>query len=113
MKRTPLKRSTKPLARRTRLRPISDKRRNEAATHAEIRESVFARDGHRCQIAKIDGAGECFGPLTYHHVLKASQGGAYTVANGLTACAAHNEMVEDRPYWAHAHGLVKRRGDAA
>jgi 5-methylcytosine-specific restriction endonuclease McrA len=98
---------------RTRIRPISDKKRRQLVANARVRAAVFARDGYRCQIAKIPDAGPCFGELTYHHILKASQGGAYTLDNGLTACSFHNDMVEDRPDWAHANGLVTRRGDAA
>ena len=44
-------------------------------------------------------------------VAKASAGGGYTVANGLTLCAGCNQWVEDEPVHAHSLGLVVRRGE--
>lgn len=69
--------------------------------------AVFARDGFRCQAAGLD-FGECFGSLTPHHLLKASQGGRYTVDNLLTLCSAHNDRVEDYPLRARQLGLVRK-----
>lgn len=96
------------MMRRTPLRPMSKKRAKEMRRNALVREAVFQRDGYRCQ-APAGFAGSCFGPLTFHHLLKASQGGDYTVTNGLTLCAHHNGAVEDHPAEAHALGLVVRR----
>jgi 5-methylcytosine-specific restriction endonuclease McrA len=91
---------------------MSNKRRKEAAARAVIRGEVFQRDGFRCELDGFLGAGRCFGPLTPHHVIKASQGGAYSVENLRTLCAHHNEQLEadaDLARLAEGLGLVKRR----
>lgn len=79
---------------------------------AEIRERVFARDGH-CQLT---GYSPCFGALTPHHRRKASQGGEYSVKNLVTLCAHHNDELEADPELAvigRGLGLVLKAGDTA
>lgn len=106
-----------PLRRKTPLRSTYGTRRSEteAADRFVVRALVFARDGYRCRLADVDGAGRCFGPLTPHHVRKASQGGEYTPANLAVLCAHHNDEIEadaDLAALARTLGLVRRRGDA-
>lgn len=109
---TPIpKAGPKPKATRKRVKPMSDKRRAGISERAAVRAAVFERDGHRCVVHGLPDAGPCHGPLTPHHVRKASQGGAYAVSNLVAACEGHNSAIEDRPDWAHAHGLVLRHGD--
>lgn len=104
---------------RSRLSPMSKKRRASLAERERVRLEVFERDGG-CMFTTYakghelpDGAGWCRGPLTPHHIRKASQGGAYTPENLTTLCAFHNGWVEDFPDLAHRMGLVLRRGEAA
>lgn len=113
MKRSPLRRGG-PLRRRTRLAPMSAKRRASMPARAEVREAVFRRDGGCVLAIWADLAGPCFGPLTFHHRRKASAGGAYSEANGLTLCARHNGWVEDAPSAARELDprLVVRAGDS-
>ncbi len=114
MKRSAIKRG-KPLARGKRLSPRSAKREAEAAERFVVRERVFARDGHQCVVPRLAAlagvasavVGACFGPLTYHHLKKASAGGPYTVDNGASTCAFHNGWIEDHPYLARSLGLVR------
>lgn len=97
---------------RSRIAPISKKRRGLAGAKREIREAVFDRDDHRCQLAGVDDAGPCYGHLTPHHKLKASQGGAYDEDNLVTACAGHNDRIEEDASFSAACekvGLVIRR----
>jgi len=89
---------------------MSDKRREQIPARREVREAVFERDGYRCQIAPLVDS-PCFGPLTYHHLHKEGQGGKYTMENGLTACAFHNDWVEDHPDEAQALGLVHKASE--
>lgn len=107
MKRTPLKR-------RTRLRPVSDRKRAERTAAQPVVDAVFARDGG-CLMARYHGPAVvpgCFGPLTPHHLRKQSaRRGGWTERNLVTLCAHHNGWVEDHPDLAHALGLVLRRGD--
>jgi hypothetical protein len=94
---------------RSRLKPMSDKRRAENRARAPIREAVFRRDNYRCRLAdRSDIAGPCFGVLTPHHLLKASAGGAYVEANLVALCAGHNSWVECEPILATGLGLVFR-----
>lgn len=97
---------------RTRLKPMSDKRRRAIVDHAEIRAAVFERDHYLCRLALVPGAGLCFGQLTPHHIVKASQGGAYSVDNLASLCAFHNSELEanaDLARLAEGLGLVVRR----
>jgi len=96
------------------MRAVSKRQAALNRAKAPIRERVFARDGYRCRLQAVEGAGRCFGGITPHHVVKASQGGAYTVDNLVTLCAHHNDQVEadaDLAALAHRLGLVTRRGD--
>lgn len=81
-----------------------------AAHERVVREAVFARDGHRCLLHGHPlWWGPCLGALTFHHLYKAGQGGAYTEANGVTLCVHHNDEVENRPDDARALGLLVDR----
>lgn len=94
------------IARRTgRLPATSAKTRREADKRRAVTLAVFERDGFACRATDLD-FGPCFGPLTPHHLKKASQGGRFVPSNLLTLCAAHNDRVEDQPARARALGLV-------
>ncbi|MDE1904863.1 MAG: hypothetical protein KGH75_00245 [Rhodospirillales bacterium] len=95
------------LRRGKRLNPRSAKTIAAVPERDEVREAVFARDGRRCRLAPFFPDTPCGGRLTYHHVVKAGQGGAYTVENGITACVIHNDYIEDHPDEAKALGLTK------
>lgn len=88
----------------------SRKRREAVKSHRAIREAVFARDRYLCRMPIAVG-GPCVGPLTPHHVRKASQGGGYTVENLIALCRFHNDWCEDEPDIAHRLGFVKRAGE--
>lgn len=114
--RRPLQRSTglrpgAPPKRRTRLRQVSPRRVADSPARAAARARVFARDGHRCLLAGYPGAPPCWGPLTFHHLRKAGQGGPYNELNGVTLCAGHNSWVETVRILARRLGLEMRRGD--
>ena len=92
------------------LSPTSKKRLAELPARKEVREAVFARD-KRCVMHGVWDA--CSGPLTPHHLLKASQGGNYSEDNLVTLCAYHNTKVEDEPHEACRFGLVIRSWEGA
>lgn len=97
--------------RRSPLRKVSAKRAAEAPGNAAVRAAVFRRDGG-CVLERIHGAGPCYGKLTVHHKLKASQGGKYTEANLVAMCASHNDRLESDAALsslAETMGLVIRR----
>lgn len=119
MKRTPLPPRTTPL-RRTPLRSgrTKTKRRPDplpvAIAKDIVRRDMLARDGHRCQLDNVPGAGRCAGRLTPHHRRKSGQGGGYTLENLVTLCAGHNDRLEadaDLALLARTMGLVLKRGD--
>jgi 5-methylcytosine-specific restriction endonuclease McrA len=106
---TPLQRDLKAKRRKT-LKAMSDRRQGELASRREIRERVWARDGHRCRFPHHEVPDlPCFGGLTVHHLLKASQGGEYTDENLITICAVGNCWIEDHPRRATELGLVHFR----
>lgn len=91
------------------MKAVSDKRRLENAGHAAIRLQVFERDDSTCRAAFL-GYSLCFGPLTPHHILKASQGGKYAFDNLASLCQHHNDLAEadaDFSDLLKLHGLVK------
>ncbi len=102
---------------RTRLRPISDKKRAATDEHRIVRLRVYARDGV-CQVYAWGygryAVGPCHGPMTPHHRRKASAAGSYTFENLVAVCQGHNEALEsdaDLAKWARTVGLVVREGD--
>jgi hypothetical protein len=91
-----------------RLQPRSAKKAAAQPEEEWVRAVVFARD-QGCLLSHLPNeAGRCAGPLTFHHLRKAGQGGPYTVANGVALCAGHNGWVEDYPLEALRWGLVVR-----
>ena len=108
-----LKRGTSKLTTKTQLKstkppaPMSDKTKADLPRRAKVRAAVKQRDNHRCQLAGTFPDVRCGGPLTFHHIIKASQGGDYSEEDGTTACQVHNDLVEDRPDVARAAGWVR------
>lgn len=105
MRRTELHRRT-PLKRGGRISHTSKKRLEELKDRPAIRKAVFECDGG-CLAAGIWGP--CYGPLTPHHLLKASQGGKFEMSNLISLCSHHNTMVEDHPLEANNLGFVIKR----
>lgn len=57
----------------------------------EFRKSVLERDGHECQYC---GRGyEPGNGLQAHHIKPVSEGGKYTLENGITLCKQHHDAV--------------------
>lgn len=107
IKRKPAKSSTRKPSRRSATAPRVDWKE-------PIRAEVFRRDGYRCRLERVPGAGRCSGPISYHHRRKGGQGGGYTVENGATLCVGHNDRLEadaDLALLGRTMGLVLKRGD--
>lgn len=108
MKHSPLPPRRKPLARvqmrqgstlKASSKTLPKESPRTKATRPErraTREEVFERDGYACQLAvRLQAhptfpAHECHPPLTVQHVVKASQGGPYTLDNLVAVCWAGN-----------------------
>lgn len=108
MRRTPLKRSAKPM-KRSRLKPVSKRKRESDKVYAKNRQEAIDR---------VDGL--CQGPLwlrctcratTTHHMLHRSQGGTHAVENLLPCCAACHDWLERNPKEAVRMGFtIQRKG---
>lgn len=108
-RKTPLARGTKGLQ-RSPLRPVSLRKLREKRAERKVWEQVKERD-KTCRLTALGGT--CFGPLTPHHVKKASQGGRFTLSNIVAGCAHHNGMVENEPALAYSLGFVVKPWEAA
>jgi hypothetical protein len=99
---------------RSRLRPVSKKRRALNAERAQIMLCAFGpRDQwvcifqHRPEWRAVLG-GDCFGPVNGHELVKRSQGGSITdISNIRLVCDYHNGAIENYPDKAHDLGLMR------
>ena len=98
---------------RSRPKPVSDKRRAENLERKELMEAKFGpRDFWSCSLRRnvdaLYALGPCFGPVNGHELLKRSRGGSITdMENVVLLCNAHNEAVESHPLLAHEMGLAR------
>lgn len=84
----------------------SAKKAKQVRDAAPVREAVHERDGG-CVLRNHQHAwGPCSGPLEAHHILKEGQTGESTLANLLSTCRTHNQMIEREPLDAKCWGLV-------
>lgn len=97
------------------LRAVSPRRASEARERIHVRNAVFQRDLWACQVKALGVfAGKpyegCHGILTFGHVVKASQGGSFSEANGAALCIFHNSIIEssaEAARLAHEAGLLR------
>jgi hypothetical protein len=96
MKRSGIKRGTKGLERRTRLRPVSQKRRAELAKWAAVKADTLMRDAGICQAAHLVPQVACWGPLDPHHIAKRSTTPQARLDpdNIVWLCRRHHDMVD-------------------
>lgn len=126
-RKTPLGRSSQ-LARtgaperKTRIKPVSDKRKAGGPERQRQVAAAFIRDGWtwitvagegqwvggRCIPHERGWPGKCFGKNpTPHRLRKGSAGGGYTTDNVVAACAFSNGDIENHPRLAERLGLVR------
>lgn len=95
---------------RTRIKPMSDKRRALNALRKPVVAAVMDRDNNRC-CAQGRGFGACHGRLTGHETKSRARAGTdanlLDPAGMLTLCAFHNTWCEDNPATAHEFGLTR------
>jgi 5-methylcytosine-specific restriction endonuclease McrA len=93
----------------------SERRASSGSRHipAEVRRSVWQRDGGRCAFVATDGR-RCSArkPLEFHHVHPYAAGGEATVGNIELRCRSHNAYEAELFYGANRHddrlGIVRR-----
>lgn len=111
MKRSPLKRGSKPLGRGKPVSAVSSKRRSEQAQRAAVREAVILRDrgcrgvgvipGHVC--GRVDGRPR----LEVHEIIPRSAwpAGYLVESNCISLCPVGHDWVGLHPSDAHELGL--------
>lgn len=76
-------------------------------------ETVFRRDGWRCQATVRGFSHECCAALHPHHVLPRARGGDNRLENLLAVCVVAHRLVHDvRPNEATERGLLRASWDA-
>lgn len=94
--------------RRTRLKPMSAKKRQSATQYRKVRRWVQDRSNGLCE---AQTAGVCTGRGEHaHHILRRSQGGPDEPGNLLWLCAPCHEHAHRNPAWAYEHGLLRKAG---
>ena len=93
--------------RRTRLNPVSAKRRAEAPDRTAVIAAVVARDGARCKAELLVPAIRCWGPLDADEYDQRGvrPGGHLDPTNVQLLCRAHHTWKTDNPVPAAKVGL--------
>ena len=109
-----MKRST-PLRQRTRINPVSARRRKRDAVYADRRKAAFERSGGLCEACVKDWAADCDGRAAeIHHI--AGRGGSdpHRLDNLLAVSSEHHRRIHAEPALSYSLGfMVKRNGVAA
>lgn len=95
---------------RSRLNPISKKRRGLLAERKVVREFVLARD-NGCVGRPLVSWVDCAGPIDVHEVVRRSQDSTAWLNPDLciSICRAHHDWTHDNPGVAYQIGLLRRR----
>lgn len=96
------------------LRRRSDRQAKVDDELSVLRQRVFERDGHACQIGlRCRGAGRCDGGLELSHTIPRGRDvtRVLDVDNCLTVCSAHHRRIHGNPEWASTVGLMGSAGD--
>lgn len=103
MKRSgPLKRNA-PLRRTGRLKPQSDRRRDERDERAAVAAAAAVRDGH----CALSGLGDCWGPSDAHELVRRSAlpGSHLDPRMVIRLCRHHHAIDDDDPRRAEQLGI--------
>lgn len=105
MRRSPIKRGTARIPRRTALRPVSTKKAARDRIWVTVRADALARD-MGCRAGAILDV-RCGGPLDVHHIRRRGQGGTDTLDNLITACRSCHDWIHAHPERARELGLLR------
>lgn len=102
------------LARRTRLKPVSAKRRAEAPARARVVAVTKERAGHRCEARELVPEVECGGQFDTDEIKGrgVNPGGHLDDTNTQLLCRRHHDWKTTHPMEARRRGLRKRATDA-
>ena len=92
--------------RRTRLKPVSDKKRRQMKAYAESVAVIVQRSGGHCEADTFSPY--CSGVGTEaHHIVRRSQGGTDDPSNLAWICSFCHRRVHEYPDAARLRGLLK------
>jgi hypothetical protein len=86
---------------------VTDNDKHSRHIPAEVRRTVWARDGGQCRFEGPDGRCRETGFLEFHHVVPYAAGGPTTADNLELRCAAHNRH-EAEQYFGQAFAMFAR-----
>ena len=90
------------LVKRSRLKPVSDKRRAYLEELDSMRPAVKERSGGWCEF------GHCRAEATeVHHIRRRSQGGGNELSNLIDLCNGHHKFIHAHPSEAFEMGLLR------
>lgn len=130
-RRKPLKRSSKPIARRARIKPVSDRRRGELAVY-RLKRAAFLHDRPICGVWLKENGIEWVEPRLYrgihsghvwdveslrgrgapaatevHHMGKRRGAALNDESKWLAVCRKNHERIEGNLAWARANGFAE------
>lgn len=91
----------KPIKRKTRLKPISDKRKAEHKTYMALR-AVFLAKSHECQVCQKAKAKDV------HHKKGRHSGNYLNTETWLAVCRPCHRWIHDNPAKAREQGFLDR-----
>ena len=89
---------------RSRLKPVSAKRKSQTRARRQLIDAVMERDKHSCQ-ARLP---ECSFHATDVHELKtrARGGSIFEMSNCIALCRSCHSWITEHPAWASEHGFM-------
>ena len=91
-------------------RTPSPKQRKRIADRKRTREQLLSQ-ATGCAVRLLNGPGECWGPLTHHHVLPVARGGSDELDGASAVCMEHNRLLsqdDEVMRWGYANGLLMK-----
>lgn len=98
-----------PLVRKSRLRPVSEKRKAQRLDYSQAKAVVWERDTGQCQPGLHLRDGKCSTEIHPHHVWPQARYPERRCDPDVMvlSCSIHHRMIHDNPKWAKRAGWLK------